>query len=313
MFSSNKKIFLPGWFLIVIPWFFLRWSILKSPIGNADYNVLKSLLLNLPAVIPYIGKTTLPFNLSVLPLLQDMTFCYGAITIIFLSIFLCLAKNKRPNYIIFGILWFVMFLVPSFVQSMSSVPNFSEHRAYFSLIGFLIVILEIDYIKNLALKKKNDLVLGIIVLVFFSIITIIHSRNFKDRLSFWKNATITSPNSAFNHNNLGAMYFLDRIFDKAESEWKKAVRLNSDEKLAHNNLGIIYMNKGLFDKAESEYKKEIEINPFYGDVYLNLGLLYYRQSKLKEAERVWKKALQINPNNLEIHSKLDSLKKITSK
>lgn len=279
--TRNSILLFAGWCLVIIPWFLIRWGALKQPIGNPDYKFASSLLLNLPAIVPYyIGKVVAPLNLSVFPLFESINPSYGIIVIFFITLSLILSKKRRLNFIIFGLLWFLLFLVPSFLQTIfSSLPVFTEHRVYLSSIGVIFLFLEFDFIKNINLKKNWALI--IFVPLLFSIMSIAYVRNFKDGLSFWRSATLTSPNSAFSHNNLGSMHYLNGALDKAESEWLKALELNPNEKLVHNNLGLIYMNSGLYEKAEDEFKKEIEINPLYNDAYLNLKALYYKQGKIK--------------------------------
>ena len=62
------------WVGIVSFWFLIRMSVLHNFVGNADYNVFLSIYKNLPSLISAIGKIFLPFNLSVFPVMSDMTF-----------------------------------------------------------------------------------------------------------------------------------------------------------------------------------------------------------------------------------------------
>src|SRR3989338_2260876 len=286
-----------GWGLVIVPWFLLRRSVLGASIGAADFDVVRSLATNLLAVLPYIGKIVFPVNLSVLPILRDLPLIWGLVAIALAGAGLLFSKNKRPGFIIFGIAWLLLFLLPSFIRSASAVADFSEHRIYLSLIGFILVCLEIDLIKTFDTKKPAHLAAAGIVLLVFSAITFRHEENFRNRLSFWKNAAETSPNYAFNHNNLGAMYFLDGEMEKAEREYKRALALNPAEPLTHNNLGLIYMNMGKLKEAEAEYLKELKINPLYDNALFNLGLLYARQGKLREARRLWQMTLEVNPGH----------------
>ncbi len=307
LFSLVSLNLIAGWIAIMLPCFFIRRLALNAAIGNADYDIAKSVLINFPAVVPYIGKIFFPFKLSVLPILQDTPFAYGIIAVVILASFLIFSKNKRINLIIFGVSWFLLFLLPSFIQSVSGVANFPEHRIYLPVLGVIILFLEIDYLKLFKFNGKILLIVAIAVIIFFSSITIFHCENFRNRISFWKSAVKTSPASAFNHNNLGSMYYLEGALDKAEAEWKKAAELNPGERLVHGNLGLLYMIRGQLAEAQAEYKKELEINPYYDNVYFNLGLLYYRQGKLKEAADLWKKTLQINPDYADAYKNLATL------
>lgn len=301
----NRSFLTFGWIVIGIFWLALRQNALKDSLEMNFLDMIGFALLNLPAVIQLIGKIIFPFNLSVLPIMQDTTFIYGIIAIILLFVSLIFSKHKRYNYIIFGTFWFLLFLLPSFIRpNLEITADFIEHRIYLPLIGFFIVLLEVDFIKKLNFQKKKVLIISTLIFFIFTAITFIHSGNFKNRINFWQNAVKNSPHSPLAHRNLGAMYYLEEMPEKAEIEYKEALKLNSLEEMAHNNLGLIYMNKGNFKKAEIEFKQELLINPYYDNAFYNFGLLYYKQNKIKEAEYLWQKALQINPNSSDAYNGL---------
>ena len=293
------------WVGIVSFWFLIRMSVLHNFVGNADYNVFLSIYKNLPSLISAIGKIFLPFNLSVFPVMSDMTLLYGIISIILLGFWFFLSEKRNLKLIIFGFLWFFIFIFLTLIKPINTVPEFSENRIYLPMFGFIFIMIGLGKIKiptfikekiNEIDLKKIILFISLIIILIFSSVTIYRNQYYKDKFSFWKNATDTSPSFAFNHNNLGAMYYLDKDMENAEKEFKIALELNPNEKMAHNNLGLIYANQNKFKEAEEEYKKEIENNPYYDSVYYNLGLLYYKQKKYTEAEYNWKKTLELNPN-----------------
>ena len=309
IFVSPKKIIadlrqciylLAGWGGVGMLWFFVRRSVLHDFIGNADYNVLLSIYKNIPAFLPAIGKVLLPFELSVFPVIKDMSMIYGVISLILIVAWFLLAKNKNYRLIIFGMTWFCLFIILTLIKPMDTVPEFSENRIYLPMIGFIFIFLGLGKIKFLETFKKYDqkkiiISASLLLIIVFSSVTIYRNKYYKDKLSFWNNAVKTSPSFAFNHNNLGAMYFLDKKFDLAEPEFKKALELNPEEHLAHNNLGLIYMSREEYDKSEEEFNEELKINPLYDNAYTNRGILYYRMGRLDEAVDSWKKTLEINP------------------
>jgi len=288
-----------GWTGVLGLWFFLRSLIPNSSVFLVSAEMIKSVLINLLAVIQLIGKSIFPFNLSVLPIIQDTSFVYGIVALGLITSLFFLKKEKRWNYLLFGLGWFFLFLLPSFLKlNPGSVVDFIEHRLYLPIIGLLIVLLELNPIKN---WRKNKLYYYsfLIVVGMFGSLAFLHSFNFSDRLVFWQNAVETSPHHPLTHRNLGAMLYLEGDMVNAEIEFKESLKLNPNEEMAHNNLGLVYSNLGRLEESEMEYKKELEINPFYDNAYFNLGLLYYRKGQIEEAETAWKTALEINPDNLD--------------
>ncbi len=304
IFSQDKLKLGMGWAGVIAFWFLMRSWAFVNPLAMPFSVMVKSVWQNLPAALQMFGKVVLPFNLSVLPIIEDTTFIYGMVSLALLLLLLVFSKQKRLNYILFGAFWFLVFLLPSFIRpNIELVADFIEHRLYLPILGFFIIASEIDWLKNLDAtrpppKNRKVLIISGLVLVLLAGLTINHCFNFKGRLSFWKNAAENSPHSPLAHRNLGAMYYLDSRLDQAEIEYKKSLELNSQEEMVHNNLGLIYMNKNMFEEAEIEYKKELEINPFYDDAYFNLGLLYYKKGEFEKAKNSWEETLQINPEHI---------------
>lgn len=295
----SKLNILVGWSGVLGLWFFLRSLIPNSSVFLVSADMVKSVLINLSAVVQLIGKSIFPFNLSVLPIIQDTSFVYGIVALGLIASLFFLKKGKRWSYILFGLGWFFLFLLPSFLKlNPGSVVDFIEHRLYLPIIGLIIVLLELNPIKDWR-KKKIYFYSFLIVIALFGSLTFFHSFNFSDRLVFWKNAVETSPHHPLAHRNLGAMLYLEGDMVNAEIEFKESLRLNPDEEMAHNNLGLVYSSQNKLEESEREYLKEINSNPFYDNAYFNLGLLYYKKNQIKEAETAWKEALEINPDNLD--------------
>lgn len=301
--TKNLIVFMISWLFIFSVWFLLRSTAYLSSNIHLTPALMKSIIVHFPAVIIYIGKLLFPFNLSVLPIIRDSTKLYGIVAIILLFISLSFSKEKRYNFIIFGLSWFLLFLLPTFIllptfmqlNRRIYVPFF-EHRIYLSMVGFIILLLEIDFIKKLNIKKKFNFLVFILIVLILSVATLSYSENFRNSLNFWQSAVRTSPHSPWAHESLGTAYYSYNLLDKAEAEYKEALSLNPKDMFSHNNLGLFYMQKGMLKEAEEEYKKALATNPFYDKVNFNLGALYFQQGNYKAGEELWKKTLQINPD-----------------
>ncbi|HEX6977505.1 MAG TPA: tetratricopeptide repeat protein [Patescibacteria group bacterium] len=297
---SIKLNYVLTWIGIYFVWFILRAIALTNPIHYGVLDVSKSLIRDLPAIALHFGKAMFPVNLSVLPILQDSNFIYGYVSIALVLILLAFSKGRNNKMVLFGIAWFLVFLVPSFVRpDPNYVADFLEHRIYLPIIGIFLILSEIEFIKKLDfLNKKIVFVLSTII-VIFTALNFIHTAKFRDKLVFWQNAVIDAPHHPLAHKNLGAMYYLHKNFDQAEKQYKLALELNPQEVMTHNNLGLIYMERKDYVKAEDEYKKELEINPLYDNAFFNYGILLYATGRADDAEKFWLKTLQINPDYID--------------
>jgi tetratricopeptide (TPR) repeat protein len=295
--KSSKLYVVFAWMATVGIWYILRAAALQNSIKYTFADVGKSIYMGLPAVLLDFGKVFFPVNLSILSTIQDSTFIWGFIALALVVLLLIFSKNKNYKLILFGTVWFFVFLFPSFIRPGTGYDlNFFEYRVYMPTIGLFIVLSEVSIIKKFSFSSKISRgIVGTLVGVLI-VMNIVHSSVYRDKTVFWESAVSTSPHDSLAHKNLGAMYYLDGNLDKAEIEFKKALELNPEEPMAHNNLGLIYAARGDLENAEDEYKKELEINPFYDNALFNYGILLYREGKTPEAEKMWLETLKVNPD-----------------
>jgi tetratricopeptide (TPR) repeat protein len=271
--------------------------------------IIESLWRNAPAFLVSLGKSFLPFNLAVLPILADSKIIYGLIALPLLVLGLLFSTKKDWRYLSLGVLWFFLFLFPSFIRlNTVDTPDFLEHRLYLPIIGLFIILAEIDWLKNLDWRKRGVRAGAFLLLLLFFILSSLHLPVFKNRVSFWQSAVKASPNSALANRNLGAMYYLENDSLRAEKSYRRALAINENEPMVHNNLGLIYLERKSYGQAEKEFKKELGLYPNYDKALFNLGDLYYRQKRLTEARSLWEAALQANPRYYEAYFRLLNLK-----
>ena len=295
-----------GWTVITILWAVIRYKSLGGENSVSFSTQILSIVNSLPAVLPFLGKTIFPFDLSVFPILADMkiSIILGILAIGVLAFLAGITRPKPWFLYFFGILWFLVFLVPSFVSINNQIPNFSEHRSYLSLVGIILFMMECNPVKKADFSLMVPVACMAGLCLLFGTLTFLHLPNFKNQFAFWQNAVDTSPSHAFNYNNLGAMYFLNNDLEKAEPFFRKALQINPVEPMANSNTGLICMRTDRPAEAEKYYLEEIRINPAYDHVYYNLGLLYYNHSRYDEGIQYWEKTLTINPTYADAYKAL---------
>lgn len=329
---------LSGWGIIIAFWFLLRHFGLETPLGIPFSKLLMSFIPFSQASIQFLGKLLFPVQLSVLPSIESTSFVPGFIAIIIILTGFILTKRKRLKFILFGALWFILFLWPPFSSYLLlATPTCLEPRAYLPMIGMMFILLEMDPIRRLNLKEWKGWIFSFVVVIVLSAITFHHAGHFKDPISFWEDAVRTSPNSSLAHRGLGLSYGRTK-FEKAEDEywkalainphypeayenlgilyyeagrlneaavfWKRSISISQGHLIGHYGLGLIYLSRNMLMEAEEELEKALTINPFYDSTLFHLGLLYARQGRIEEAKELWEKTLQNNPEHTEAQIKL---------
>lgn len=309
LFIEPKKVASRDFWLLILGsfsagfiWFLMRRLALGGEI-TGYLAAAQSAAENFPAILLFIGKLIFPFNLAVFPVLADSTYVYGLLAVGVLIFVWLFSRQRRNNFILFGLVWFILFLLPSFIRP-NGLPDFLEHRVYLSFIGFLIILGELDVIKDLDWRNKRVRIGTAAALLLLAGLSFYHLSAFRDRISFWESAAATSPHSPLVQRNLGAMYYLGGNSDLARVHYEQALKLNPQETMAHNNLGVIYYDQKKYDLAEKEYKAELAINPSYDKALFNLGEIYHVRQQDEAAAQMWTEALQANPNNYQAYERL---------
>ncbi|HZJ41948.1 MAG TPA: tetratricopeptide repeat protein [Patescibacteria group bacterium] len=286
--ASDKGLFVAGGAVVIFFWFIFRSLAIDGNLGSIS-SLFLSVVENSPALIVNIGKFFFPFNLAIMPVLKDVNLIFGLGAVGVIS-FLAFSKRINKVWLAFGLLWFILFMLPSFVNPNPAEFYYLlllEHRLYLPFIGIIFIFkdLQVPYFNNVnrVVRDKVLMLISVVILASFSFLTICHLPNFKDNISFWSFAVLKSPNSPMTHRNLGAMLYFDGQLEKAEKQYNQALDLNPLEPMAHNNLGVIYRDYGNFDMAEDEFLAELELK-HSSSYYLaqdNLDYLLILKNKLR--------------------------------
>jgi len=102
------------------------------------------------------------------------------------------------------------------------------------------------------------------------------------------------PGSLVAHFQLGVVYRVIGMLDKAEQEIQRTLELRPGYDLALRRLAEIYMAGRRYDEAEAAYKKVLAQLPNDYLAYFNLGGLYVTVDRWDEALTAFRKAQALN-------------------
>lgn len=302
IFSGSLVKLYAGYLVVAGVWYLARRAATAGSYEMSLYDGTRFALMYLPAVVQFIGKAFFPFNLSVFPTVQGTSPVYGIASIIIISAAMALSRNKRVPLAVFAMAWFVLFLVPSLARPHAGFINdVLEHRLYVPILGLLVLLAEIDIIKN---ARSFTLILGAALILLFGALSIWRSDDFRDKFSFWEKAVMTSPDSPYAHLLLGVAYLEDGEGGRAEREFRRVTSLDPQMMRVHYYMGLVYMNDGQFREASREFRKEMALHPEFGPAYSSLAVAYYKMGKSDGLDMLWKTAIELNPDNLEAYRNL---------
>ena len=314
--SKNKSRIVPnryitGYIAIATLYLYLRYHLFYNSIETEVIRwSLTERLLTIPLLISkYLLLLFVPVNLSadyaVSPIksLSSPAFIISLSIVIFtfLIAFMTLKKERKKG-ISFGILFFVVTLIPVY-NIIPLVNPFAERYIYIPSIGYSIVAWStIGFLFKH--NKRYALLTFFIILILFSITTLRRNSAWKDNLSLWSDTVKNAPKSSRAHSNLGNAYADKGKLGEAIEHFKTAISLNSRNVQAHNNLGSIYAEQGLSDEAIWHFNAALRLRPDNPETLNCLGDAYHKIGQLDRAVVYYETALKLKPDHVKAHNNL---------
>lgn len=279
------------------------------------------------------------------PILNSLSNPLAFFSVLAITVFIALGLGAKRKYPLmsFGILWYLICLIPKFYASLHVVA--AEHHFY--LPGFGVYLILAGFSKNLYLRFKREfIIIAIGIISVFSVVVWFRNYEYKNGFIFWSRAIETDPSSAIAHFNLGAIYTARGLYPESEDEFKRARALapiyaeqlfkNVREQLAniyrlekrfpealgqinenlelgfynfgtYQSLGVIYLDMKDEEKAKEAWEKGLSLNPDAAGIHYNLGIQYLRKKELSKAEEHLRKAMQLAPDLHPAHFGLGSV------
>ncbi len=300
---NRKRIYYysAGLILLSVLWFLIRQSQVGKYSTISATSVFHSFIDNGKLLFFYIEKMFLPFSLGPLSVLADANFIAGLVIVILLIITGIVIKGKR-NYtlIIFGLLWYLFFLLPTlFLSDESRVFYSYNHRMYLPMIGLIIVLIEIFRLNDLKIKQSYIVSsFSILILICFAA-SFSYSNSFENKFTFFERAVKVSPHSGRELEKLATYYFEEKECDKALEYFQKAIESNPKN---HGYYGWVantyYSCIGDVSKALEWYNKAMQVDStskIAANTAISLGNIYNSSPKNISLAVYWfRKAIMLD-------------------
>lgn len=207
-------------------------------------------------------------------------------------------KNQYTSEYLFFLIWFLLGITLHLQIIFPLDMTVSERWFYFPMVGLLGIIGTITLQINIKQKilKKILVICLILLLVVFSLRTIIRNTDWKDGLTLYSHDINISKGAFDLENNLGVELYRAGRFDEAEEHFKNSTKLAPDWWTNWNNLGAMFERKNDLSTAKIYYQKAIDNGQYYL-AYENLAKIYLKTESPENAITFTEKSLRILPNN----------------
>jgi tetratricopeptide (TPR) repeat protein len=184
------------------------------------------------------------------------------------------ANRKKQRPIAFGIIWFLLALVPTTFVPLAEVMN--DHRQFYPHVG---TALSLTWGLYLLFEKFLNKI-SVIAVFLFSIIIF----------------------SAYAYGT----YQRNQVWFSEETLWKDVTEKSPLNGRGLMNYGLALMARGDYSGAERYFQRGIELWPYYSYLYINMAIVKEATGKIEEAGYYYQKGLEYGksyPNNYYFYGK----------
>jgi tetratricopeptide (TPR) repeat protein len=305
-FISKKKILklVLTWGILTVMYLYLRLFVVK--IQPQEQIGLYIFLKNFYILSEYFGKFFyLP---AIIPLsLKNYDLIYiGLFNLLILFSIIIWGKFYRNKKFIFGVIFFIIFIVPSLMVRLQTKDGsfvYLDCRLYLPLVGLILSFAVI--VSNIKVKRLLKLILSISLIVYLLIFSFIKNRPYNNGESFWSEVIKDHPYEPYNYIGMGFYYYDNKEYEKAALYAENAIRINPtiDPEFYHK-AALAYESAGDFLKANDVLERSLEIDKDNPVTIVNLVKNYLKLKQTDKADIWSEKFLRLNTDD---KKKLESL------
>jgi tetratricopeptide (TPR) repeat protein len=248
-------------------------------------------------------KSTSLFDLRVLAGLGVLAL--GAI------VFSTLWRRARPAS--FGLVLFVLTLVPVLNARWLAANVFAERYLYLPSAGFLMTVAwgwvflwKLAATRRLVWRPALAVGLGV-VSGLFAVRIVTRNRDWRTDSVLYARTLAVEPGSWVIHNNLGGTYWMQGDVQAAGLEWRRALEINPASAIILSNLGLVAAKEKQNVEAVDYFRRSLRADPRFTDAHVRLGETYLAMGSKDLAELQFKAAVALSPLNTRARNHLGQI------
>jgi tetratricopeptide (TPR) repeat protein len=180
------------------------------------------------------------------------------------------SRDRRTRPIAFGLVWFLLALLPTSLTPLAEVTN--DHRMFFPFVGLALAVWWTVRMLLMRRRARRTLVRGAAVAAVLALIAEAAGTRQRNEVwssdeSLWGDVAMKSP-----RNGRGLMHY-----------------------------GLALMNRGDYAGALSYFESALQYTPNYSTLEVNLGIANGGLHRDAEAERHFRRAVELAPAASDSH------------
>jgi protein O-mannosyl-transferase len=240
------------------------------------------------------------YDLNPFTTTNDARFWGGLVFSIVISVTaIAAAAFKKTRMIGFGLLWFLIALLPTALFPLAEVMN--DHRTFLPYLGLVIAIagavaLLVDRLDR---QRKIQAQCGIaLVLCASALATFERNGVWKTEESLWHDVVLKSPRNGRGLMNYGNTLMARGDYGGALDYFHRAESLTPNYSVLMINLAIAEDATKQSSQAERHFKEALRLSPSSPDTYTYYARYLLAHSRVEEARSFVQSALELSPADL---------------
>jgi len=284
-----------GWSSIILSWIVWRVVILENPqslVLQSFGSILKSVVVIFTITIE---RIIFPIHQYVSPNLLDASPVTGALFLPILVYFIIIFKFKNFRKVIFGGLWFILFLViPEMWVSIFGIGYTYEHRLYLPLFGFLLIISQITLPAEFNLHKYKFYALFLLVFIMYSTKTVFRQNVYKNTETYSGALASESPTMPFASEFRGSILLENGKDEEAIYYFTVALNFDSTRFDIYIKRAIAYEHVEKYKFSLRDLNRAIALDSTLAETFFRRGSIYRHLGKIDDSLADLNRAIQIN-------------------
>jgi Flp pilus assembly protein TadD len=243
------------------------------------------------------------YDLNPLTTTDDARLWAGVVFVtLLLTMSILCARSKRTRVIGFGLLWFLICLLPTSLFPLAEVMN--DHRTFLPDIGLVIAVAGLMILlfqSRIAAVRSVRVGISLGILVILSAngyATFQRNQVWRTEETLWRDVTIKSPNNSRGLMNYGNTLMGKGDFNGALNYFHRALVLAPQYSVLFVNLAIAEDATNRSTLAEQHFKEAMRLAPFSPDSYTYYARHLLAHSRGQEADTLIRSALSLSPTDV---------------
>ena len=201
--------------------------------------------------------------------------CCGYGFIILLAVTALIAARRRSGApIAFGMIWFIVTLLPTSLTALGDVTN--DHRMFFPFVGLALAVMwsfRLALFRRTArLTRHHRLTQGAIaalamVLILAGVATRGRNRVWLTKQALWRDSVTKNPHNARALTNYGAVSYAEADYETAFANWSRAAAIEPNNIRCQRDLLKAAVHVHQNDTADASFRRLLAIYPASSVVY----------------------------------------------